>query len=206
MPAATTPRKSPSQKRSRETVARIIEAAARILIADGYEGASTNRIAAEAGISPGSLYQYFPGKDAIIVATVEGLTERMADQMVAAVAAADDERIEDSVHSIISALVAAMDHDRELVRVIVEQLPRLGGSAQLPAFERRISDLATGYLTAVARGVDRRRVAMTVWIAVQTVEQLTIRYVLDRPPIGRDEFARELERLVLGYTAELTGA
>jgi AcrR family transcriptional regulator len=54
------PRKLPAQPRSRETVQRILEATARVLIADGYDAASTNRIAAEAGVSPGSVYQYFP--------------------------------------------------------------------------------------------------------------------------------------------------
>lgn len=205
-PIVTHPRKLPTQARSKATVERIIDAAARILIADGYEAASTNRIAAAAEISPGSLYQYFPNKDAIVRATVERMTARMADRMVAAVAAAGEQPIADSVHAIITALISAMEHERELVRVIVEQMPRLGGSAQLLAFERRISDLSTGYLTAVVRHADPQLVTTTVWIAVQTVEQLTIRYVLDRPPIPREVFVRELERLVLTYSSHLTGA
>jgi AcrR family transcriptional regulator len=206
MTTTVTPRKVPRQERSRATVARILDAAARILIAHGYEAASTNRIAADAGISPGSLYQYFPNKDAIVLTTVERMTERMAERMLTAVTGTAEQPVQDAVHEIITALLEAMEHDRELVRVIVEQLPRLGGSAQLLAFERRIGDLATGYLTALATGADRRRVATTAWIAVQSVEQLTIRYVLDRPPIPRDQFVRELERLVLGYTARVMRA
>jgi AcrR family transcriptional regulator len=195
----TAPRKLPRQRRSQATVSRLIDAAARILVADGYEAASTNRIAAEAGISPGSLYQYFPNKDAIVVAAVERMTGRMASRFIDAVAHPTEERVEDTIRNVISALLAAMEHDRELVRAVVEQLPRLGGSVQVLAFERRIIDLATGYLTALSDAADRQRVTTTVWIAVQSVEQLTIRYVLDRPPIPREVFVSELQRLVLGY-------
>ncbi|MCA3366430.1 MAG: helix-turn-helix transcriptional regulator, partial [Roseomonas sp.] len=59
------PRKQPIQDRSRETVGAILEAAARILEAEGLEAANTNAIAARAGVSIGSLYQYFPDKVAI---------------------------------------------------------------------------------------------------------------------------------------------
>jgi len=62
------PRKLPSQPRSAETVAAIIEAAAQVLETDGLEGFNTNAVARRAGVSIGSLYQYFPGKDALTIA------------------------------------------------------------------------------------------------------------------------------------------
>lgn len=64
------PRKSPAQARSIETVRVILEAAARILEARGFEGYTTNAVAERAGVSVGSLYQYFPGKDALTVALI----------------------------------------------------------------------------------------------------------------------------------------
>jgi AcrR family transcriptional regulator len=69
---ALQPRKTPSQKRSAQTVEVILEAAARILEQHGFEGFNTNAIAERAGVSIGSLYQYFPGKDALL----GGLMER----------------------------------------------------------------------------------------------------------------------------------
>lgn len=65
------PRKSPAQKRSAETVDAILEAAARILEKAGFAGYNTNAVAERAGVSIGSLYQYFPGKDALTVALIE---------------------------------------------------------------------------------------------------------------------------------------
>jgi AcrR family transcriptional regulator len=64
-------RKTPSQKRSADTVAVIVEAAARILERDSFEGFNTNAIAEKAGVSIGSLYQYFPSKNALLSALIE---------------------------------------------------------------------------------------------------------------------------------------
>jgi AcrR family transcriptional regulator len=64
-------RKRPGQKRSADTVAVIVEAAARILERNGFEGFNTNAIAEKAGVSIGSLYQYFPGKNALLGAIIE---------------------------------------------------------------------------------------------------------------------------------------
>ena len=65
-----TPRKQPRQARSAETVRIIVEAAARILEEAGLGGFTTNAVAERAGVSIGSLYQYFPGKDALIGALI----------------------------------------------------------------------------------------------------------------------------------------
>jgi len=62
------PRKIPQQSRAEQTVATILEAAARVLETKGLDGLNTNLVAQRAGVSVGTLYQYFPGKDAIIVA------------------------------------------------------------------------------------------------------------------------------------------
>src|SRR5260370_3447682 len=66
----TIPRKSASQKRSRVTVETLLDATARVLTREGYDRASTNRIAAKAGVSVGSLYQYFPNKEALVAPLV----------------------------------------------------------------------------------------------------------------------------------------
>lgn len=65
------PRKAPAQPRSTHTVEAILEGAAHILEQRGLEGYTTNAIAARAGVSIGSLYQYFPTKDAVTVALIE---------------------------------------------------------------------------------------------------------------------------------------
>lgn len=80
------PRKQPKQPRAVETVACILEAAAQILEAQGFEAFNTNAVAERAGVSIGSLYQYFPGKDALLIALMQREKERFREDANAALA------------------------------------------------------------------------------------------------------------------------
>lgn len=75
------PRKIPGQARSRATIEAVLAAAAHILEHDGLGGFNTNAVAERAGVSIGSLYQYFPNKDAILVALIEQQTAAFADSI-----------------------------------------------------------------------------------------------------------------------------
>ncbi|WP_298223199.1 TetR/AcrR family transcriptional regulator [Acidocella sp.] len=83
------PRKQATQARSARTVENILEAAARILEGLGFEGYTTNAIAAKAGVSIGSLYQYFPNKDAITIALIKRETARLLADVTMAAAERD---------------------------------------------------------------------------------------------------------------------
>lgn len=77
MTEETTMRRTPKQKRGQQRVAQILDAAARLIVSEGYENVSTNAIAKEAKTSIGSLYQFFPNKDAIYLA----LAQRYVDEL-----------------------------------------------------------------------------------------------------------------------------
>jgi len=82
--AALKPRKEPTQDRSTATVEAILEAAIRILGRDGWARFTTTRVAARAGVSVGSLYQYFPNREAIVAAVVRNRTRRLLRAVMAA--------------------------------------------------------------------------------------------------------------------------
>ncbi|AYF78808.1 TetR/AcrR family transcriptional regulator [Nocardia yunnanensis] len=184
-------------------VARILDAGQRVLITHGYDGASTNRIAAAAEISPGSLYQYFPNKDAIVAAVIERYTRDVTDRVRARVLANFGKPPEVSVPETISYLMDALGNDRELLRAVVEQTPRLAADGPVAAFEQQIGELARVALSMrqypIPAGVDTDAAA---WMLVRTVEHLTIRYLLDGPPIPRERFLADLTRLILNYFRE----
>lgn len=83
------PRKQATQARSAQTVENILEAAARILEGLGFEGYTTNAIAAKAGVSIGSLYQYFPNKEAITIALINRESARLLAEVTSAAATPD---------------------------------------------------------------------------------------------------------------------
>ncbi|QLY27648.1 TetR family transcriptional regulator [Nocardia huaxiensis] len=205
-------------------VARIVDAGQRVLITHGYDGASTNRIAEAAGISPGSLYQYFPNKDAVVAAVIERYTGEVADRVRARVLANLARDPEVAVPETISELLDALGNDRELLRAVVEQTPRLSAGTTVLAFEQQIGELALVALTMRAglyfsqglrprtpgiggaapgprygAGVDFESAS---WMLVRVVEHLTIRYLLDGPPIPRERFVADISRLVLNYFRE----
>lgn len=123
------PRKSPRQGRSRALVEWILEGATRILSEDGLAGLTTNRVAEVAGISVGSLYQYFPNKDAIVVALIER-TQRGAAEAVEAVAdRVQGAPVSDGVAALVDLALAAQ-YDRSTLAVALdheEQRLALGG-------------------------------------------------------------------------------
>ncbi len=193
-------RRTPRQERSRAMVERILDAGQEVLTRHGYDGASTNRIAAAAGISPGSLYQYFPNKDAIAVAVID----RYSDWLSATVAASVTERLDQPapiyVRNSIAALLDALDVHPEFLRAVTEHIPRLGSGSKLIAFEQRIGELTQAYLT-LNRNRLRDQVAFdtAAWLLVRMVEHLTVRYVLDQPAISRDDFLDEVTAMALSY-------
>lgn len=118
------PRKQPRQVRAELTRQRILTAAAHVFAEHGYAAGTTNRIAERARISIGSLYQYYPNKDAILVE----LLARHLDAGMAALARREEKGLPDSLEEIVRLYVrtAIENHldDPQLLRVMIEQTPR----------------------------------------------------------------------------------
>jgi AcrR family transcriptional regulator len=192
------PRKMPVQERSRETVRRILVAAAVVLKERGYYGLSTNKIAAAAGISPGSLYQYFPNKDAIVKAMVTEYTEQLLDRVSTKLREILHGDCAGIVSAAVEAQVDAMLERPEILRVISGQLPGHTYADVLKPIEALIGDILRGCTVAVVDWPADMDVEAASWIMVQLLGT-TIRYVVDRPPIAKHVFVDEMTRLVLGH-------
>lgn len=189
------PRRTPRQERSRLMVERILEAGRQVLIDRGYDAATTNRIAEVAGISPGSLYQYFPNKDTIVAAIIDAYTDEflrsVTTRLVEQVGQPEDIR---SLREVIAILLDAMMDQPEMLRALIEHTPRLGLGNKIADFEQRVGELAIAHLRLRDQNSDHPDTR--IWMVVRAVEHLTIRYVLDRPSIDHDEFLDELTALV----------
>src|SRR3954447_19560680 len=105
--AITKPRKNASQERSRVTVDALVEATARILVKEGFEKASTNRIAEVAGVSVGSLYQYFPSKEALVAAVIDRHNEEIMLVVRAALTEVAEMPIEKAVRRLVTVALEA---------------------------------------------------------------------------------------------------
>ena len=195
-------RRVPTQRRSRETFERILDAAQTVLVQRGYSGASTTVIAELAGVSPGSLYQYFTDKDEIVAAVVSRFSESLGERVAATVAGSFDLEPREYLRTSMGALLDELDVHPGFVRVMAEQTPKLGADGWLAAFEQRIGELTVAYLT-VHRAALRPDLDLTraSWMMLRTVEHLTVRFILDRPGISRDEFVDELVSMMMRYVS-----
>src|SRR5882757_1097703 len=117
-------RKEPIQARSRLTVKAIIEATAQVLVAIGYERATTDTIAARAGVSIGTLYQYFSNKESLVAALIKNHVDEIMRTVEAALAEAADAPLESALQAMIHAGVEAHRADPALHKVLFEQVPR----------------------------------------------------------------------------------
>lgn len=186
------------QDRSKDTVRRILDAAAVVLKDRGYDGASTNRIAAEAGISPGSLYQYFPNKDAILEALVAEYTEQLFDRVSRKLSELPHAAPAALLKDAIGAPVDALLERPEILRVISGQLPGHSSAEVLKPIEALFGNLVRGYTMALRDPPAGMDVDAATWILVHLFGT-TVRYVVENPAIDRDVFVEEVTRLVLGH-------
>lgn len=199
---STLPRKTPAQQRSRATVEVLLDATARVLVRDGFDHASTNRIAECAGVSIGSLYQYFPNKAALVAALVARHNREMLELLrrsMEAVAALD---IASAMPELIRAMVEAHQVDPELHRIFDEQVPRMGQPGEIPGIEREILALVRAYLERCRGEITVPHLDMATFVCVTTIEALTHEFVIRGPggrPGGREQFVAEVARLVVGY-------
>lgn len=195
------PRKLPKQARSGATVEAILEAAAQVFERQGYAAGTTNRIAERAGVSIGSLYQYFPNKDAILVALVHRhLAEGTAALALHLQRLSRGARFDDVLPDIVHAMVALHALAPSLHRVLFEesQLPP-ALRAELNELEDGLVDLAAGALAAdpYSRPVDPQ---LSARVVIGAIEGLTHRLVLRPPPgVAPEAIAGEITGLVRAY-------
>lgn len=190
----TTPRKRPRQERSQATVQALLEATARVLVKEGYEGCSTNRVAAAAGVSIGSLYQYFPSKEALVAELLEHYTT----QFQALVLGYLEGEAQTEPRAVAGALVRRMVElkrgNPKLARVLREQIPRVGRMNRYEENLDRIVDAVVRYLSghaATLRHPEPERLRDVVYVVVHTVDAVTHQGVVQE---------RDAERLVADVT------
>ncbi|KCZ89007.1 TetR/AcrR family transcriptional regulator [Hyphomonas jannaschiana] len=147
-PAIPRPRKAPVQARSAATVEAILEAAAHILENEGFDGYTTNAIARRAGVSIGSLYQYFPNKDAVTAALVMADAARLHDDVHAAAEATAGEDFQAQLNALIDVVVAHQLDRPDLARLIDVEERRLATDPALAAKDASVLVLIRDLLVA----------------------------------------------------------
>lgn len=200
--ARINPRKLPTQERSKQLVDSLLSATANILVRRGYEGLTTNRVADEAGVSVGSLYQYFPNKESLVEALIrrwsDGLMETIADHYLEV----RNESIETAVDTMVRAALDSTRVDAKLHRILTQQIPNVNALPALELFNRRMSERVASWLELHREELEVEDLHLAAEIVVMTLAGLSDYALIQRPELlDSPSFVQHLSRLVLGYLA-----
>jgi AcrR family transcriptional regulator len=191
-------RKRPSQQRSRATFDAIVEACTWLLPRLGFAGTTTNHVAERAGVNVASLYEYFPGKDAIVAEVAERLVGRVLRRLEARGAEILDERGGDALRLWIDLIHETVAHERELVRVFVYEVPYTNQLEAVRAISPRLLELSESMRRHAGGRVRRDLAPATLHLVVNLVSSTIMQVVLE-PPAGvtpralLDELCRRIE-------------
>jgi AcrR family transcriptional regulator len=200
---AIKPRKHASQERSRATVAALVEATARILVSEGFDKASTNRIAEVAGVSVGSLYQYFPGREALVAAVIERHNRDIMHVVHGALEEAVSLPLEDAVRRLVAMAIEAHRVDPKLQSVQAEQIPRTGQLEDVDSANREAHAAFRNYLESRKDELGVADVGLAAFVCATSIEAVAHNPVLNHADLSKNAAVEPLiedtTRLVVGY-------
>jgi AcrR family transcriptional regulator len=195
----TSRRRQPKQRRALQTVDAVLDAVVRVLKREGFDAVTTNRIAAVAGVSIGSVYQYFPDKRAILVALHQRHIEEIDRMVKSRLVEHASSSLDDLIRAMVEGMIEAHTKDPELYALLFHDVPhradetrdfavRLHG-AFLLAISSRAKELKKG------RDPDR-----LAFVVTHMIESLSHGVLFRRPPgLSLMDAKAESMRAVLAY-------
>src|SRR6202521_2479782 len=192
-------RRKPQQRRARETVEAVLDAVVRTLKREGFEAVTTNRVAEVAGVSIGSVYQYFPDKRAIFAALHERHIQEIDRLVEAKLMEHAASPLDTLIRAMVEAMIDAHTPDPELYELLSTEVPhRAEGTKE---FAVRLHGAFRLAISSRAHELKKRRdLDMVVFIVANMVEALSHGAVLRRPPtLSLEDAKEEVVSAVLSY-------
>ena len=164
----------------------ILAASARILVKRGFDGFTTNEVATAAGVSIGSLYQYYPNKEALVAALIEQHVEEMSAMLMGQLARVASLPMAQGVRVVIEMTIQAHAVDPELHRVLTEQVPRVGKLGRVRELDVLGHRAVTELLKARQEELAIRDPELASFLLCSAIEAIVHRAVLVAPEWLRD--------------------
>ena len=198
--AAPAPRKQPRQSRAQATVEAMLDAAAHILVEAGYEGFNTNKVAEQAGVSIGSLYQYFPNKAALLAALRHRHARQMQEMVSACMVEAIAAPLDQAVRTLVQGVMAAHRIHPALHQVLEQHVPRQTQQTSTTDWEIQLRLQLQAWLQAHQGELCIHDCQLSSLILVRMVDAL-VHSALISDPLGTptDALEAEISVVVLRY-------
>jgi AcrR family transcriptional regulator len=192
-------RKKPRQARSASTIDAIFEATIQVLIKEGTHRLTTTRVAGRAGVSVGTMYQYFPHKQALLYALNERYLDRLAERMERACLAQHGASTKAMVEALVTAYWQAKTERSDVTRALYSSAVELDNESLIEAFARRVDAAAMAMLQS-APTADYADLALANMTLLSVIFG-TVRNVFERnlPEVQQEPIREQLIRMCLSY-------
>lgn len=191
------PKKQPTQARSRATFQAILDATARILSREGYAALNTNRIASLAGVGIASLYEYFPGKEAIVAALAERELEGLVNRVAADLPVTLEKGGRDGIHHLFAVTVGQVAEQAGLYRVLLREIPFVPMLPAVQELQQQAFSYARAATGRMRESLQLPRFEQDVWLLWQMIYNTALEIgFADVDDAQRDELVEEFVRLV----------
>jgi AcrR family transcriptional regulator len=198
--SAHPPRNQPRQSRSRATVELILDATIRIFEREGAESATTSRVAEVAGVSVGTLYQYFSNRDAILDALQDREFERATQMMQRVLSATGQASPREVARSVVEELFALYRAAPALHRALALEGLRVTPTERVLAFDLRVVGIIKNFLLLDRARIRRQQIDTAAFVIYQSVRATMLAYLLEAPAGVSDEtLLDEVTDLILSY-------
>ncbi|WP_171021925.1 MULTISPECIES: TetR/AcrR family transcriptional regulator [Cohaesibacter] len=198
-PSQSSVRRRPKQERAKVMVEAVLESTQLLLADVGYEATNTTRIAERAGMSIGSLYQYFSNRDEIIEELQRRHHHETSAIMEKAFAEAESLPLDDAIRRLVRATVDLHQNEPELHRVLTEVVPVSVNAESRAAMSEKIDAAQQRLFQRLASELPIRNITATALVIRETVEGSIHRAVLHGHSGYIDVVAEEVVRMVISY-------
>ncbi len=193
-------RKMPKQNRSKALVEAIYEATVRILPSVGSEHLTTKKVAEMAGVSIGSLYQYFPNKDSILDAVMDKVITALNAESARAIDQLSGLNVEQSVDMMISHVLDIFLADKSKMREIFRKAPELQKFPLLFKLRQQAVEKLAAHMRVMHPGLSEEEYVRINFVAVNAVMGIITTVLYDDSNRStREELEPELKMLVQSY-------
>lgn len=193
-------KKRPKQARAQATFTAMLDACIRVLCQSGYAGLTTNRVADVAGVSIGSLYEYFPNKQALVAAAlgreIDVLTAEVLDSLRVALALEDQPRA--GIDHWIRAMTQALQQRSDLLRIALREVPFLWRIPEMRQLAQALLQIAREGQNKSRGVVELDDPEASTWLLMTMVWGAIVQNVLQRPRhLSADRITSTLVEMLL---------
>ncbi len=170
---------------------------------DGWHRTSTNRVAARAGTSIGTLYEYFPSRESLVTALIEQLVDRLEQRMLETLDQALASPNDNTARVWLSAMIDLLEHEAPVVRVLTREVPFTWQVPRMRELQRRLESLLAARTAAISLHTGKEYSPETVFLIATFAKSAALQIATDRPPqLDRERLIDEFANMITKHLAQ----